>query len=291
MESEWAALRPQLEQFGRTAIEVLMEDGALAPGSVEIHTEESGGVSFLISYDREAGSRLRIRSAMMKTLSRGHREYVSVLDEHGTKLGDKVLDAVSDELEVDLSSATQAPTVLQFVALGVEHILTGYDHLVFLFGLLLAGAGFKDIAKIISSFTAAHSITLALSALDLVRVPSAVVEPLIAVSIVYVGIENVLRRGLKWRWLLTFGFGLFHGFGFASALRELGIGSGPAAALPLISFNVGVEAGQLVVAAVVLPLIWQLRRRPIFVTRLSPACSILVSIAGSIWLIERVLGE
>jgi len=285
------AVRPQLEQLGRNAIEVLIEDRALASTSVEIGTDESGAVSCVISYDGEAGSRLRIRSAMMKTLSRGHRQYVSVFDEHGKKLCEKLLDAASDELRVDLSSAVHSPTALQFVGLGVEHILTGYDHLVFLFGLLLAGAGFKGIAKIITSFTVAHSITLALSALDLIRVPATVVEPLIAVSIVYVGIENIFRRDLKWRWLLTFGFGLFHGFGFASALRDLGIGTGAAAALPLISFNVGVEAGQLAVAIIVLPLIWQLRKRPVFATRLSPVCSLLISIAGSIWLIERLLGE
>ena len=291
IESEWDALRPHLEQFGRNAIELMIEDRALAPESVEIQTDDSTGVSFLISYDREVGSLIRIRSATIKTLPRGHREYVSVIDEHGTKLGERVLDAASDKLEVDLNKTVKAQTALQFLGLGVEHILTGYDHLVFLFGLLLAGAGFKDIAKIITSFTAAHSITLALSALDLVRVPATVVEPLIAVSIVYVGIENIFRRGLKWRWLLTFGFGLFHGFGFASALGDLGIGSGTAAALPLISFNVGVEAGQLAVAVIVLPFIWQLRKHPVFVTRLSPACSILISLAGSIWLIERVLGE
>src|SRR6185295_17497952 len=121
-----------------------------------------------------------------------------------------------------------------FVLLGIEHILTGYDHLIFLLGLLLAGASFKNVAKIITSFTVAHSITLALSTFDLVRIPSAVVEPLIAVSIVYVGLENIFRRDLKWRWLLTLGFGLVHGFGFASALRSLGIGSGTGAAMPLV---------------------------------------------------------
>ena len=281
----------QLVQFGRNAIELMIEVRASVPASVEILPDESRAVIFLISYDREPGSRLRIRSSMIKTLAKGHREYVSVVDGNGKKLGDKMLDSVSNELEVDLGSAAQAPTVLQFAFLGVEHILTGYDHLVFLVGLLLAGAGLKEIAKIITSFTAAHSITLALSTLDLVRVAPSVVEPLIAVSIIYVGIENIFRRDLKWRWLLTFGFGLFHGFGFASALSDLGIGSSAGAALPLVSFNAGVEAGQLAVACIVLPLIWRLRKRPAFVTRWAPACSILISIAGAFWLAERIVGN
>ena len=279
----------QLEQVARNGIELMIEDRALTPASVEFLPDEARAVSFLISYHREPGSRLRVRSAIINTLARGHREYVSIVDGNGKKLRDKMLDSASNELEFDLGSTAQAPTVLQFLFLGVEHILTGYDHLVFLVGLLLAGAGLRDIAKIITSFTAAHSITLALSTLDLVRVPASVVEPLIAVSIVYVGIENIFRRDLKWRWLLTFGFGLFHGFGFASALSDLGIGSGAAAALPLVSFNVGVEAGQLAVAVIVLPLIWRLRTRPAFVARWAPACSILISIAGAFWLVERIL--
>jgi hydrogenase/urease accessory protein HupE len=157
-------------------------------------------------------------------------------------------------------------------------------------GLLLAGSRIKDVAKIITSFTVAHSITPALSTLDLIHLPSGVVEPLIALSIVYVGVENILRRNFKWRWLLTFGFGLIHGFGFASALGDLEISSGAQAALPLVSFNAGVELGQLVIAAVVLPLIWRLRKRPVFVVRFAPVCSILISVAGGFWLIERMLG-
>ena len=174
--------------------------------------------------------------------------------------------------------------------LGVEHILTGYDHVVFLLALLLAGGAFWNTAKIITSFTVAHSITLALAALDVVRIPSSVVEPLIAVSIVYVGVENLLQGDLRWRWLLTFAFGLVHGFGFASVLRELGVGeAGVGVAVPLVSFNLGVELGQVGIMLLVLPLIWKLRSQPFFVMRCVPACSLLVAMVGGYWLLQRTL--
>jgi hypothetical protein len=118
-----------------------------------------------------------------------------------------------------------------------------------LLALLLAGAAFREVAKIITAFTAAHSLTLALATFNVVQLSPAMVEPLIAVSIVYVGIENLVRHQLSRRWLLTFAFGLIHGLGFASVLRELGIGAQAGQALmPLLSFNLGVEIGQLIVA-------------------------------------------
>jgi hypothetical protein len=117
-----------------------------------------------------------------------------------------------------------------------------------------------------------------------------VVEPLIAASIVYVGIENIFSRNLDRRWLLTFGFGLVHGFGFASVLRELGIGSGAGGtAIPLVSFNLGVEIGQIAIALIILPAVWKLRAQPTFITKYVPACSVLITLIGAFWLVERIL--
>jgi len=145
-------------------------------------------------------------------------------------------------------------------------------------------------AKIITSFTIAHSITLAVATLGWVSISPRIVEPLIAVSIAYVGLENIFRRDLNRRWLLTFGFGLIHGFGFASVLREMGIGSAVGGVtLPLLSFNLGVEIGQIAIASLVLPVIWNLRRRVFFVARFAPACSIMIALAGAYWLVVRTL--
>ena len=116
------------------------------------------------------------------------------------------------------------------------------------------------------------------------------VEPLIAASIMYVGIENIIRRDLDRRWLLAFAFGLVHGCGFASVLRELGIGAdGTGVAAPLLSFNLGVELGQLALAALVLPVIWRLKRRESYQLRYAPACSLSVALAGAYWLAERLM--
>jgi hypothetical protein len=115
-----------------------------------------------------------------------------------------------------------------------------------------------------------------------------IAEPLIAASIIYVGVENLYRGGLKRRWAVTFAFGLVHGFGFASVLRDLGIGEGGGGMLvPLVSFNLGVEIGQAAVAALALPLLSKLQARPRF-ARLAPACSILLTVAGGYWLAQRL---
>jgi hydrogenase/urease accessory protein HupE len=179
-----------------------------------------------------------------------------------------------------------------FLQLGVRHIWTGYDHLLFLFGLLVVCRSVRSIVIIISCFTVAHSVTLALVTLGAVHLPSGLVEPLIAASILFVGLENLVRRGAeaKGRGAVAFGFGLIHGFGFANVLRDLGVGaSGSSVAVPLLGFNLGVELGQLAVALIALPLLWQLRKSPAF-TRLGvPMLSGLVAAIGLYWLLERTV--
>lgn len=150
--------------------------------------------------------------------------------------------------------------VRDYLHLGVEHIFTGYDHIAFLFGLLvIAGQaglrrGFRSVLVVVTAFTLAHSVTLIASALGYIALSTRVVEPAIAISIAWVGIENLRHRAPRHRWLLTFGFGLVHGFGFASVLKEIGLPE-KGLLLSLVSFNVGVEAGQLAVVAAVLPLL------------------------------------
>ena len=154
----------------------------------------------------------------------------------------------------------------QYLRLGVEHIFTGYDHLSFLFGLLIvAGAsglrgGARKVLSVVTAFTLAHSVTLIASALGLVTIPPRLVEPAIALSIAYIGVENLVNPSMRWRWLVTFAFGLIHGFGFASVLREIGLPQ-HGLLLSLVSFNLGVEAGQLAVVVTVLPLLAALVRR------------------------------
>lgn len=180
---------------------------------------------------------------------------------------------------------------ISFFWLGVEHIVTGYDHLLFLAALLLTCTKFKEAATIITCFTVAHSITLALAALDLVRLPPEVVEPAIALSIVIVACENLLTKpGLWRRAIVTCCFGLVHGLGFASVLRDIGLGTIPGGVVwPLLKFNLGVETGQLAIASVALPLLLAARRNEKLSKRLIPAGSAAVALMGAYWFITRIL--
>lgn len=271
---------------------------------VELLPEDN--VSFTLVFpDAGRAERLVLRAPRIPELPGGHRQFVIVSDASGSVITKKLLSARDLALEVSLSvpgaSGTpglvpieEPPTFWGFIWLGVEHIWLGYDHLLFLFALLLVCRSFRSIVGIVSCFTLAHSLTLALATFELLRLPSRLVEAAIAASIVYVGVENLLRRGAepRGRWALTFAFGLVHGFGFASVLRDLGVGrSGQGIAMPLFSFNLGVELGQVVVAAVVLPLLWQMRKNDVFVRRGVPVLSAIIALAGAYWLLQRtVLG-
>ena len=123
-----------------------------------------------------------------------------------------------------------------------------------------------------------------------INLPPAIVKPLIAASIVFVGLENLFRRQLAACWLVTFVFGLVHGLGLATALQDLGVGGlGVQAAIPLLSFNLGVELAQIAMAAVVLPLVWKLQQRPAFTLKHVPAVSLLITFAGVYWFVARTL--
>jgi hydrogenase/urease accessory protein HupE len=298
-ESEQAAL----ERLGLRSLEVDLDARALEPKLKSARRDEdSSDYVFDLFYPSAPGSHLLVRSALLYELPKTHRQFVSLRDEGGNLVQESLLDANNDLFEVRLKRATtsaaelpsrpQAPSAsfLQFLWLGIQHILTGYDHLVFLLGLLIVGGRFSSILKIITAFTLAHSVTLALATLNVIRLSSRLVEPMIAVSIIYVGVENLFRRDLRQRWMLAFGFGLVHGCGFASVLREMGIGqAGSGVATPLVSFNVGVEIGQMSIAALILPLIWKWNQRPAYQIRFAPACSVLIALAGAYWLLERTL--
>lgn len=284
--------RAQLEALGRGALQVSIDGRELAPSAVTADYDvANSAVHFTLVYEEATGQQLNLRSLLLARLPLGHRQFVTVNNNAGAQM----LDATHNGYTFDLAAIAPArQTFKGFLLLGIEHILTGYDHLAFLLALLLLGGTLREAIKIITAFTVAHSITLALAALDVINLPSSFVEPAIAASIVYVGVENLiyLRRGQEAvgrRWLLTFAFGLIHGFGFASVLRELGLGRGMQVVVPLVSFNLGVELGQLAIALLALPVIWKLRAQPRFALRVVPACSLLIALLGGYWLIERVL--
>ncbi len=279
------------ESFVVDALEVRIDDRELRGTIDEVRNDGGQGLRVLVRYPRTPGSRLTITSNAPRLLARGHRELVSIANEAGSSLAERMIDASSSEVAVDLHGVAPVDrSALWFARLGVEHILGGYDHLLFLAALLLVVRERRELVTVVTAFTVAHSLTLAAAAFGWIDVPPRIVEPLIAASIVYVGIENLWRREPGARWPLTFAFGLIHGFGFAGALREVGIGAGGLSiAVPLGAFNLGVEAGQLLVAMLLLPIIGRLGAHPATRARLVPVCSCLVIVAGGYWLIERTI--
>jgi hydrogenase/urease accessory protein HupE len=179
--------------------------------------------------------------------------------------------------------------VRRFLVAGIEHILSGPDHLLFLAGLLLLGGSLGRLAAIVTAFTVAHSITLALAVLNVVSPPPALIEPLIALSIVFVGVNNLRAPSrTEWRILTAGAFGLIHGFGFANALREMQL-SRSGLGWSLLSFNLGVEIGQLAVVLVVASLLETLRRSGLVAPRrIVVIGSLIVAAAGAFWLVQRL---
>lgn len=175
----------------------------------------------------------------------------------------------------------------QFLSLGIHHIFIGYDHIAFLLGLLLMGGTLLNILKIVTAFTLAHSVTLSLAALDLVTLPGRLVEAGIAFSVAYVALENLFSTRFDRRWLVSFFFGFIHGFGFASILQEMAL---PQSGLvsSLFFFNVGVEIGQVLIVAIILPFLLLLQKSQ-FHYAVMRAASAAIFTVGMLWFYQRAL--
>jgi len=194
---------------------------------------------------------------------------------------------------IDLTRSFPRPTrwtiARQYLLLGYTHILPkGLDHILFVLGLFLLSTRVTPLLWQVTTFTVAHSITLGLSTYGVIALPSRVVEPLIALSIAYVAIENLATRELKpWRLALVFLFGLLHGLGFAGVLRELGLPRGEFLA-GLLAFNVGVEGGQLTVIAVAMLLTWRFVNRSWYRRRVVIPASLIIAAIGIYWTVTRI---
>lgn len=277
--------------------------------------------TFVVTYPRPAADTFRLRATFARHLPASGFSALVVTDDQNRMLGSHIIRLGSETADFDLPSLPRAtgetvtaattpdavstptaapepvpsaklqPTFAEYFQMGVHHILTGPDHLLFLCGLLVVSRKLGGVLAIITCFTLAHSITLGLAALNIVSLSAKIVEPLIAASIIFVGLEN-FRRGdnVKARCWLAFGFGLIHGFGLADALRHAGLGATiKSMATGLFSFNVGVEAGQLAVAAIFLALLWQLRKHKPIERYATQTISVIVIALGGWWLLQRTL--
>ena len=253
--------------------------------------EAEGGVVFQVRYVcPEVPDRLTLAMPMLDALAPGHRHLARLF--RAGKAQVKVLDRARATWELAGASSTSSGVAMAWsmLKLGIEHILTGADHLVFLLGLILVGGSLRSLIGVVSAFTLAHSITLALAAFSIFAPSPRLVEPAIALSIAYVGIENLFVTDASKRWRITFPFGLIHGFGFAGALREIALPR-PQVPIALVSFNLGVEIGQLAVLSLALPLVLAARDAPWFGDRGVRTLSIAIAIGGGALFVARLVAK
>ena len=225
-----------------------------------------------------------VTSTLAAITQPNHRHLMSVTS--GPFTHEAILDLERPSATFDTTGGSSyLRTFGSFLWLGVGHIFTGYDHLAFLVGLLIATGSFRSLVKIVTSFTVAHSITLALATFDALVLPTRVTESLIALSIAYVAAENLLRSRAIERYRITFLFGLVHGFGFATILRQMQLPRRNLA-LSLFSFNAGVELGQLLFIAIVFPMTLYLAASR-WQTRIRSAVSFGVVCLSMYWFVQR----
>ena len=271
----------------RAAVVVELAGAACRPGRIRIQgsgaNEARAQLEMHLACGRTRG-RLDIREDWRDFLGEHYQTLASIQTGNGRRefvLGENA-PAISIDLERPLATGWQ-----DFIGLGIEHILTGYDHLLFLLVLLARTSAFWPIVRIVTSFSVAHSVTLSLAGLGILVVPPGTVEPLIAASITWVALENLLPRDpTRWRWRASFLFGLMHGMGFAAALGPLDLVGG-ALVRALVGFILGVELGQLAFIVLALPVLtWLAIRRGL--TLLPRVLSVAIAAVGAYWFFERV---
>jgi hydrogenase/urease accessory protein HupE len=277
-------------------VTVAGEDGKpCAAGKAEL-VPDGDGVVFHQIYDcRDVAGDIVYRSTVLTDTDPAARQVVLIGG--GDDAPQALLDANNMTVTLSAPAPSRFETFERYLVTGIEHIFLGYDHIAFLIAIVLWARRLWPVIKIVTAFTIAHSITLSLAALGIVAIPSAVVEPAIAASIVFVALENFFSRDVDRRWRITFAFGLIHGFGFAGALKEVGLPPN-AITIALAAFNIGVEIGQIAIVSIVIPVLIGLdaaladrEAKPVRAARLVYVLSALIAVLGSYWLVTRVLAE
>jgi hypothetical protein len=245
---------------------------------------------------------LTIRYTVLDGIDPSHRGLLTL------NAGDAVQTAVLDSKSAQAAFAVFAPSkwraFSEYLHAGVWHILSGIDHLLFLLSLLLPAVLFRrdgrwepvararpaliSILRVVTAFTLAHSITLTLAALDVIRLPSRLTESVIAASIIVAALNNIFPIVTNSRARIAFAFGLLHGFGFASVLSDMGLPHG-ARVISLLAFNLGIEAGQLAVVLTVMPVIYALRAGVVYRRGVMPWGSAAIALIATVWLVQRAI--
>ena len=278
---------------------------SVGPQQVDSHTDGAYSVLPLALGCPAAGAaaKLSIDYRLFADLDPQHRGLLNLSVEGAARTA--ILGPQAPRQDIALAVPDRLAQLADYLREGVWHIWIGFDHILFLLALLLPAVGhwpqrrgpwqpvprfmqaFWDVLRVVTAFTVAHSITLSLATLGWISLPSRWVESAIAASVVLAALNNVWPVFHGRRWIVAFGFGLIHGFGFASVLADLGLPQG-ALALALLGFNVGVELGQLAIVAAFLPLAYLLRRSAFYQRAVMRAGSLLIAALAATWLVERV---
>lgn len=306
----WGEVRSrQAELFAYALAHLTLRAGGascpLMPGDLLID-DHSDGAYAVLRFDARcatAPSAIEVNYSLLFDLDPTHRGLLRLDTDTGSRSA--VLSPEQATQTFTLDETSRLATFAQFVRDGVHHIWIGYDHMLFLISLLLPSvlvrrdgrwvavgtlrSALVSVLAVVTAFTLSHSITLTLSALGVIGLPSRLVESGIALSVLLAALNNVWPQVTRRAWLLAFGFGLVHGFGFASVLADLGLPRGELA-LSLAGFNIGVEIGQLSVVLLVVPLIFVFRKRNFYRPAILVGGSSLIAMVASVWFFGRVCG-
>ena len=308
-EITWGELRARHAEIAAYAMArlALSADGAACaakPGEqlVDDHTDGAYTVLKLSFNCPSTATRLGVDYRLFADIDPQHRGLLRLQAQGQTRTA--ILGPQAPNQSFALGQTSWVAQFADYARDGVWHIWTGFDHILFLLSLLLPAvllwqaprwqpaARFRhaliEVVKVVTAFTLAHSITLSLATLGIISLPSRWVESTIAASVILAALNNVWPMFHGRRWMVAFGFGLIHGFGFASVLVELGLPQS-ILALALVGFNLGVEAGQLAIVAVFLPLAFWLRRSWFYQRTVMQGGSLLIAALAAVWLVERAL--
>ena len=273
-----------------------------SPMQLDKHSDGTYAVLGLSARCADLSAGLKARYSLLFDVDPSHRGLVQWIAPGAAAPQALVFATESAEQSLALQPVSGWQTLRQYLIDGVWHIWIGYDHILFLLALLLPavlvrrdgrwepaerfGGAVTEVVKIVTAFTLAHSITLSLAALQIVSLPSRLVESVIAASVILAALNNLRGTVHGRRWMMAFAFGLVHGFGFASVLADLGLPQG-ALVLALVGFNVGVELGQLAIVAVFLPIAFWLRATRLYRVGILQAGSVAVALLATWWLVQR----
>jgi hypothetical protein len=306
----WGELRARhadIAAYALARLNVFADSHRCALSSTEhLVDAHSDGAYAVLRFSMECGIRttpreIEVDYSLFFDLDPSHRGLLRIQHEKGTLSA--IFGPERSKQKFTLASPSRLDQFFDYAREGIWHILIGFDHILFLISLLLPAVFmlrrdgwtpgnrfapvFWDVLKIVTAFTLAHSITLSLAALSVISLPSRVVESTIALSVVLAALNNLWPVVGGRRWAVAFGFGLVHGFGFASVLADLGLPR-DALVLSLIGFNLGVEIGQLAIVAVFLPLAFAARRTWLYRRMIFGGGSALIALIAAVWLAERL---